>query len=98
MSESCAERRKSCKGIEPVHVAVPSSVPSRFEQAGASLLTVHGRTKEEKGHSVGAVDWSTVAESVKALAGTIQLGGTAALLFWLYSIGCTQFSVPLSTQ
>jgi tRNA-dihydrouridine synthase 1 len=29
-------------------------------QAGASLLTIHGRTREEKGHEIAACDWETI--------------------------------------
>jgi tRNA-dihydrouridine synthase 1 len=28
--------------------------------AGASMLTIHGRTREEKGHQVGPADWETI--------------------------------------
>merc|ERR1719331_1283527 len=59
----CVKMRKiNCTGEDPQETV---RLAQQFEQAGASLLTVHGRTKEEKGHSVGAVDWSTVA-AVKA--------------------------------
>jgi tRNA-dihydrouridine synthase len=36
--------------------------------AGASLLTVHGRTREEKGQLVGEVDWQTIARIKKHFA------------------------------
>ena len=28
--------------------------------AGASMLTIHGRTREEKGHNIAAADWETL--------------------------------------
>ena len=36
--------------------------------AGASLLTVHGRTREEKGQLVREVDWQTIARIKKHFA------------------------------
>ena len=33
-----------------------------IEDAGASILTVHGRTKEQKGHSQGLADLKLIGE------------------------------------
>jgi tRNA-dihydrouridine synthase len=37
-------------------------------QAGASMLTIHGRTREEKGQLVRAADWDMVARVERRIA------------------------------
>jgi len=44
------------------------ALAARLEAAGASMLTVHGRTKEQVGQAKGAADWDVVA-CVKRQAG-----------------------------
>lgn len=39
-----------------------------IEDAGASILTVHGRTKEQKGHSQGLADLKLIAEIKRSLS------------------------------
>ena len=41
--------------------------------AGASMLTIHGRTREEKGHMVGAVDWETIRRLKEHFAGRVPI-------------------------
>lgn len=41
--------------------------------AGASLLTIHGRTREEKGHSVSAADWITIKRLKEHFAGRVPI-------------------------
>lgn len=46
-----------------------------FEQAGASLLTVHGRTKEQKSQLTGVCDWGVVAAVKKHVNIPVLLNG-----------------------
>lgn len=45
---------------EPEYLQDTLNLARRLEAAGASLLTVHGRTKEMKGQHTGPVDWEAV--------------------------------------
>lgn len=40
----------------------------RFQQAGASALTVHGRTREQNKQYCGAADWSAIGDVRRALS------------------------------
>jgi tRNA-dihydrouridine synthase 1 len=51
-------------------------------QAGASMLTIHGRTREEKGNLVAAADWETIAKLKEHFAGRVPIianGGIESL-------------------
>jgi tRNA-dihydrouridine synthase 1 len=41
--------------------------------AGASLLTIHGRTREEKGHLVREADWATIKRLKEHFAGRVPI-------------------------
>jgi len=41
--------------------------------AGASLVTIHGRTREEKGQLVGEVDWETIRRLKAHFAGRVPI-------------------------
>lgn len=41
--------------------------------AGASLLTIHGRTREEKGHKVADVDWAMIARLREHFRGRVPI-------------------------
>ena len=50
--------------------------------AGASLLTIHGRTRESKGEFTGAADWDTIRRIKEHFKGTVPIfanGGISSL-------------------
>lgn len=50
----------------------------RIIQAGASVLTVHGRNREEKGQNIAGVDWAMVKRIKEAIGvPLISNGGIA---------------------
>ncbi|KAJ1631050.1 hypothetical protein T492DRAFT_592356 [Pavlovales sp. CCMP2436] len=52
----------------------------RFEDAGVSAITVHGRTREQNKQYVGAVDWTAIRKISDALSiPVIANGGVATL-------------------
>ena len=50
----------------------------KLVQAGASVLTLHGRTRREKAHLVGAPDWATIASVVSAVGIPVIANGGIA--------------------
>lgn len=45
----------------------------RLVAAGASLITIHGRTRDMKGHFVGACNWDAIAAVRAALQGVVPV-------------------------
>jgi tRNA-dihydrouridine synthase len=50
----------------------------KIVRAGASVLTIHGRTRHEKAHLVGAPDWATIASVVSAVGIPVIANGGIA--------------------
>jgi tRNA-dihydrouridine synthase 1 len=50
----------------------------RFEAAGASVITVHGRTREQNKQFVGASDWAAIARVVRAVGVPVIANGGIA--------------------
>uniref|UniRef100_A0AC34QZP2 DUS-like FMN-binding domain-containing protein n=1 Tax=Panagrolaimus sp. JU765 TaxID=591449 RepID=A0AC34QZP2_9BILA len=48
-------------------VAETISYVKMLEEAGASMITIHGRTREQKGVNTGIADWNHIAEVRKML-------------------------------
>ena len=56
----------------------------RLEDAGASVLTVHGRTREQNKQKSGSADWDAIATVVDALGvPVIANGGIATRAMWM---------------
>ena len=74
----CSRRRRALRGNSVTHLrreqvrllpSVDASVAlcRRMQEAGASALCVHGRTKEQNKHRSGPADWAAIARIVEAL-------------------------------
>jgi tRNA-dihydrouridine synthase 1 len=51
-------------------------------QAGASMLTIHGRTREEKGCMVGAVDWDMIRRLKEHFKGRVPIIANGGIETW----------------
>lgn len=49
-------------------------------QSGASLLTIHGRTREEKGQFVGKADWDMIKRIKQHFGNRVPIIGISSLL------------------
>ena len=56
-----------------IRVAASLDLYSRLVDAGIHLLTIHGRTRHEKGLLTGAADWSAIAQAVQQLSPRIPI-------------------------
>ena len=74
----CSRRLRALRGNSVTHLrreqvrllpSVDASVAlcRRMQEAGASALCVHGRTKEQNKHRSGSADWAAIARIVEAL-------------------------------
>ena len=59
--------------LSPTDAAPTIALAKRLVAAGASLLTLHGRTKEMKGQAVGEARWGLIKEVFAALRGSVPL-------------------------
>ena len=57
--------------VDKDNIDVTINLARRLVEAGASLITIHGRTKEMKGQQVGCVNWSQISTVIEALDGCV---------------------------
>ena len=81
--ECCTMQENGCTCQSDGSVYCLESSLSLYERlidAGAAILTVHCRTRHQKGHNTGAADWSAVRQVVERLGHRIPIianGGIA---------------------
>ena len=57
--------------VDKDDIDITIKLAKRLVAAGASLITIHGRTKEMKGQLVGSVNWNQISTVIEALDGCV---------------------------
>lgn len=87
--------------VDKDDIGVTIELARRLCQAGASLITIHGRTKEMKGQEVGEVDWDqiqTVISSLDGVVPTLANGGVEGHADLARAMGATGASGAMTSE
>lgn len=66
-----------------------------IENAGASMLTIHGRIREQKGVLTGIANWDKIREVCAAMKIPVVANGNIQVIFHVVKVVYDQFRCPV---
>ncbi|KAG7362117.1 dihydrouridine synthase domain containing protein [Nitzschia inconspicua] len=82
LADNSLARDNPCTVVPPYDIEASLKVYNDLVDAGASMLTVHGRTKDMKGEATGKANWDAIRRVVQELGHRVPILANGNLSCW----------------